>query len=78
MTHAKPSLARLCGLCRLHPDHHACARWCWRQFWLNRIAKFLVYGILGIAVALCWGYAGILNLGQGLFFGAGAYMIACR
>lgn len=44
-------------------------------FWLNRIAKFLVYGILGIAVALCWGYAGILNLGQGLFFGAGAYMI---
>ena len=45
-------------------------------FWLNRIAKYLVYGMLGIAVALSWGYAGILNLGQGLFFGAGAYMIA--
>jgi urea transport system permease protein len=44
-------------------------------FWLNRVAKFLVYGILGVAVALCWGYAGILNLGQGLFFGAGAYMM---
>ena len=45
-------------------------------FWLNRIAKYLVFGMLGIAVALSWGYAGILNLGQGLFFGAGAYMIA--
>jgi urea transport system permease protein len=45
-------------------------------FWLNRIAKYLVYGMLGIAVALSWGYAGVLNLGQGLFFGAGAYMIA--
>ena len=45
-------------------------------FWLNRIAKYLVYGMLGIAVALSWGYAGVLNLGQGLFFGAGAYMLA--
>jgi urea transport system permease protein len=32
--------------------------------------------MLGIAVALSWGYAGILNLGQGLFFGGGAYMLA--
>jgi urea transport system permease protein len=46
------------------------------QFWLNRMAKYLVYGMLGIAVALSWGYAGVLNLGQGLFFGAGAYMLA--
>jgi urea transport system permease protein len=46
------------------------------QFWINRIAKYLVYGMLGIAVALSWGYAGVLNLGQGLFFGAGAYMLA--
>src|SRR6202035_3420662 len=45
-------------------------------FWLNRIAKYLVYGMLGIAVPLSWGYAGILTLGQGLFFGAGAYMLA--
>lgn len=45
-------------------------------FWLNRVAKYLVYGMLGIAIALSWGYAGILNLGQGLFFGAGAYMLA--
>ncbi|WFU35505.1 urea ABC transporter permease subunit UrtC [Bradyrhizobium brasilense] len=46
------------------------------EFGLNRIAKFLVYGMLGIAIALSWGYAGILNLGQGLFFGLGAYMLA--
>ena len=46
------------------------------EFGLNRLAKFLVYGMLGVAVALSWGYAGILNLGQGLFFGLGAYMIA--
>ena len=39
------------------------------SFWLNRVAKYLVYGMLGVAVALSWGYAGILNLGQGLFFG---------
>lgn len=45
-------------------------------FWLNRIGKYLVYGMLGIAIALSWGYAGVLNLGQGLFFGLGAYMVA--
>ena len=46
------------------------------EFWLNRIAKFLVFGVLGVAISLSWGYAGILNLGQGLFFGLGAYMTA--
>src|ERR1700676_2826108 len=53
-----------------------CAPLLLEPFWLNRIAKYLVYGMLGVAVALSWGYAGILNLGQGLFFGAGAYMLA--
>ncbi|MFT4190048.1 MAG: urea ABC transporter permease subunit UrtC [Comamonas sp.] len=45
-------------------------------FWLNRLAKYLVYGMLGLSIALAWGYGGILNLGQGLFFGLGAYMLA--
>ncbi len=45
-------------------------------FWLNRISKYLVYGMLGVAIAMAWGYAGVLNLGQGLFFGLGAYMLA--
>jgi urea transport system permease protein len=46
------------------------------EFWINRLAKYLVFGMLGVAICLSWGYAGILNLGQGLFFGAGAYMMA--
>lgn len=46
------------------------------EFTLNRFAKYLVYGMLGVAIALSWGYAGVLNLGQGLFFGLGAYMLA--
>lgn len=46
------------------------------DFWLNRISKYLVFGMLGIAICLAWGYAGILNLGQGLFFAFGAYMLA--
>lgn len=45
-------------------------------FWLNRISKYLVFGMLGVAISMSWGYAGILNLGQGLFFGFGAYMLA--
>jgi urea transport system permease protein len=53
-----------------------CAPLLLEPFWLNRIAKYIVFGMLGVAVALSWGYAGILNLGQGLFFGAGAYMLA--
>src|SRR4030088_2838727 len=46
------------------------------DFWVDPVAKFPVLGMLGIAVAISWGYAGILNLGQGLFFGLGAYMLA--
>src|SRR5713226_5240353 len=53
-----------------------CAPLVLEPFWLNRIAKYLVFGMLGIAMAISWGYAGILNLGQGLFFGLGAYMLA--
>lgn len=47
-----------------------------QDYALNQAARFLVYGMLGAAIALSWGYAGILNLGQGLFFGLGAYMMA--
>jgi urea transport system permease protein len=53
-----------------------CAPFLLDEFWLNRIAKFLVFGMLGVAISLSWGFAGILNLGQGLFFGLGAYMTA--
>lgn len=45
-------------------------------FWVNRVAIYLVYSICAVAVSMSWGYAGVLNLGQGLFFGIGAYMLA--
>ena len=45
------------------------------EFWLNRFAKYLIYGMLAIAISLSWGYAGVLNLGQGLFFGAAGYVV---
>ena len=66
---------RVGDICGVHRADHV-APLVLEPFWLNRIAKYLVFGMLGIAVALSWGYAGILNLGQGLFFGAGAYMLA--
>lgn len=46
------------------------------SFWINRVAIYLVYSICAVGISLSWGYAGILNLGQGLFFGMGAYMLA--
>lgn len=46
------------------------------DFWLNRLARCLVFGMLGVAMALSWRCAGIPNPGQGLFFGLGAYMTA--
>lgn len=46
------------------------------EFGLNRFSKYLVFGMCGVAISLSWGYAGILNLGQGMFFGVGAYAMA--
>jgi urea transport system permease protein len=46
------------------------------SFWTNRVATYLVYSICAVGISLSWGYAGILSLGQGLFFGIGAYMLA--
>jgi urea transport system permease protein len=46
------------------------------DFLLNRIARYLVLGMVAMALALSWGYAGILNLGQGLSFGLGSYCMA--
>ena len=45
-------------------------------FWTNRVATYLVYSICALGISMSWGYAGILSLGQGLFFGMGAYMLA--
>jgi urea transport system permease protein len=46
------------------------------DFSLNRFGKFLAFGILALGLDLIWGYTGILSLGQGVFFGLGAYCIS--
>ncbi|MBI2215732.1 MAG: urea ABC transporter permease subunit UrtC [Candidatus Rokubacteria bacterium] len=43
------------------------------NFTLNLFGKFLAYAILALALDLLWGYAGVLSLGHGVFFGLGAY-----
>jgi urea transport system permease protein len=45
------------------------------DFALNRFGKFLCFAILALGLDLIWGYTGILSLGQGVFFGLGAYAI---
>ncbi|MBN3739067.1 MULTISPECIES: ATP-binding cassette domain-containing protein [Burkholderia] len=42
----------------------------------NQIGLLLLYGMATQGVALCWGNAGFLPLGQSLFFGLGAYVSA--
>lgn len=46
------------------------------DFLLNRYSRYLVFGMVAMALCLSWGYAGILNLGQGLSFGLGSYCMA--
>lgn len=43
------------------------------DFRLGLLAKYLCFAIVAVGIDLCWGYGGMLTLGQGLFFGLGAY-----
>jgi urea transport system permease protein len=45
-------------------------------FRLNLIGKYLTYAFVALGLVLCWGYGGILSLGQGVFFGLGGYCMA--
>lgn len=45
-------------------------------FRLNLVAKYLTYSFVALGLVLCWGYGGILSLGQGVFFGLGGYCMA--
>lgn len=45
-------------------------------FRLNLVSKYLVFAVVGVGIVLSWGYAGILSLGQGVFFGLGGYLMA--
>jgi urea transport system permease protein len=45
-------------------------------FRLNLVGKYLTYAFVAVGLVLCWGYGGILSLGQGVFFGLGGYIMA--
>ncbi|SEL56243.1 urea ABC transporter permease subunit UrtC [Acinetobacter sp. DSM 11652] len=45
-------------------------------FRLNLMGKYLTFAFVAIGLVLCWGYGGILSLGQGIFFGIGGYCMA--
>lgn len=45
-------------------------------FRLNLIGKYLTYAFVALGLVMLWGHAGILSLGQGVFFGLGGYMMA--
>jgi urea transport system permease protein len=43
------------------------------DFRQNLLAKFLCFAILAVGIDLLWGYAGVLSLGHGVWFGLGGY-----
>lgn len=43
---------------------------------LGLLSKYLCYAMVAIGIGLAWGQGGMLTLGQGLFFGLGAYVMA--
>ncbi|GGC74753.1 urea ABC transporter permease subunit UrtC [Hoyosella rhizosphaerae] len=46
------------------------------DFRLGLLAKFITFAIVAVGIGLAWGRGGMLTLGQGVFFGLGAYMMA--
>ncbi len=46
------------------------------SFRLNLAGKHLSFAFVAVGLVLCWGYGGILSLGQGIFFGLGGYLMA--
>ncbi|MBY0257728.1 urea ABC transporter permease subunit UrtC [Methylobacterium sp.] len=45
-------------------------------FRLNLVGKYLTYSFVALGLVICWGFGGILSLGQGVFFGLGGYLMA--
>jgi urea transport system permease protein len=44
------------------------------KYWLPLFSRYMALAIFAMGVDLVWGYTGLLSLGQGLYFGLGAYM----
>jgi urea transport system permease protein len=45
-------------------------------FRLNLVGKYLTYAFVALGLVMLWGKAGVLSLGQGVFFGLGGYCMA--
>lgn len=54
----------------------ACAPFYLSSYNLSLLGRFLALCILALGLALVWGWGGMLSLGQGVFFGLGAYCLA--
>ncbi len=46
------------------------------DFRLGLVAKYLSLAFCAVGIVLIWGHAGILSLGQGVYFGLGSYFMA--
>src|ERR1700704_1710994 len=42
----------------------------------EQFAKIAALALFALSIDLIWGYTGLLSLGQGLYFGLGAYAVA--
>lgn len=45
-------------------------------FRLNLVGKYMTYAFVAVGLVMLWGKAGVLSLGQGVFFGLGGYCMA--
>jgi len=45
------------------------------RYWLPLFSRYMALALFAISLDLIWGYTGLLSLGQGLYFGLGAYII---
>jgi len=45
------------------------------RYWLPLFTRYVALAIFALSVDLIWGYTGLLSLGQGLYFGMGAYAL---
>ncbi|SEO79649.1 urea ABC transporter permease subunit UrtC [Aquisalimonas asiatica] len=45
-------------------------------YFLNLLGRYLALAFVAIGLVMCWGYGGMLSLGQGVFFGVGGYAMA--
>lgn len=54
----------------------AISPFCFSMFQVGLFTKFMCFALIALSLDLLWGYTGILSLGQGVYFGLGAYCMA--